>query len=414
MSAGINFESFYRLLREVSESLHSGSHVKDVLDTLAEKSAEMLNAKGAMIRILNSKTQELDLCAACGLSDRYLSKGPILSEKIITDLCRQNKKIIIRDVCNDPLVQYPKEAQAEGLRIILDAPIIFKEDVLGILRIHFTEQREFSEEELLYVTLLAERGAAVIQKAQLIEMHESRYDQLALQTEKLAALGRMAAGIAHEINNPLAGILLFSTNMLKKAPNEGPFKEGLEIIIQETLRCKTIIEELLEFSRESKPNMVLTDLNDVIEKAIHILENECRLRRIKLERHLSRQLPNLLLDGNQIEQMLVNLLLNAIQAIEEQGTIKVWSYASPDRKCVRMDISDTGCGIPPEHMSRIFEPFFSTKPKGTGLGLAVTYGIVHKHGGHISATSQPGQGTQFTVEFPFSQSFQEAESQRQQ
>jgi len=405
MSPGIDFDGFYHVLREVSESLHSGSHVKDVLDTLVRKSAEMLNAKGALIRILNSKTQELDLFAAYGLSDQYRSKGPILSGKIITDLWRQNKKIIIRDVLSDPLVQYPKEAQAEGIRIILEAPIIFGEDVLGILRVHFAEKREFSEEELHYITLLAERGAAVIQKAQLIEMQESRYDQLALQTEKLAALGRMAAGIAHEINNPLAGILLFSSNMLKKAPKEGPFREGLEIIIQETLRCKTIIEELLEFSRERRPNMTLTDINTVVEKAVHILENECRLRRIELEKHLSGEIPALLLDANQIEQMLVNLLLNAIQAIEKEGTVTLWSYVSPDRKCVRIDISDTGCGIPPEHLSKIFEPFFSTKPKGTGLGLAVTYGIVRKHGGNISASSLPGKGTQFVVELPIPQSF---------
>ena len=414
MGAGIDFESFYRVLREVSESLHSGSHVKDVLDTLVKKSAEMLNAKGAVIRILNSKTQELDLCAAYGLSDQYLSKGPILSEKIITDLGRQNKKIILRDVFNDPLVQYPKEAQAEGIRIILDAPIIFKEDVLGLLRIHFIELREFSEEDLLYITLLAERGAAVIQKAQLIEMQESRYDQLALQTEKLSALGRMAAGIAHEINNPLAGILLFSTNLFKKAPKEGPFKEGLEIIIQETLRCKTIIQELLEFSRPSEPRTALVNVNLLVEKALHILENEFRLRHIRLDKHLSKGVPDLFLDGNQIEQMFVNLLLNAMQAIEENGTVTIWSYVSPDRKCVKIDISDTGCGIPPEHMSRIFEPFFSTKSKGTGLGLAVTYGIVQKHGGHIYASSQPGQGTQFTVEFPVSRSFLEAEGRRQQ
>ncbi len=414
MATRINFENFYRLLREVSESVNSGTHVRDVLDTLVKKSAKMLNAKGAMIRILNFKTQELDLWAACGLSDQYLSKGPILSEKIITDLCRQNKRIIIRDVFHDPLVQYPKQARAEGIRIILDAPIIFKKDVLGILRVHFSEKREFTKEELLYITLLAERGAAVIQKAQLIEMHESRYDQLALQTEKLSALGRMAAGIAHEINNPLAGILLYSTNLFKKAPEEGPFKEGLEIIIQETLRCKAIIQELLEFSRPSEPRTALVSVNFLIEKALHMLENEFRLRHILLERHLSKEVPDLFLDGDQIEQMLTNLLLNAIQAIEEDGTVIIWSYVRADRKCVQIEISDSGCGIPQEHLSKIFEPFFSTKVKGTGLGLPITYGIVRKHGGRIHASSRLGRGSQFTIEFPIPQSFLEAESKRQQ
>jgi len=412
MDQRIDFETLYNILGDISASLHSDAHVKDVLETMVMKSAQMLNAKCALIRILNPKTNQLDLRAAYGLSDHYLSKGPVFSEKIITDLCRQNRIIIIRDIFNDPRVQYPKEAWAEGIRMMLDAPITFKNNVLGILRIHFTEPRDFSEEELHYLILIAERGAAVIQRAQIIEMQESRYDQLALQTEKLSALGRMAAGIAHEINNPLAGILLYSSNLLKKAPKEGPFREGLEIIVQETLRCKTIIQELLEFSRPSEPKAVMTNVNHVIEKALHLLENEFRLRYIRLEKHLFDPLPDLLIDENQMKQIFVNLLLNAIQAIEEQGTVTIRSYVSPGRKNVAIDVSDTGCGIPPDHMPKIFEPFFSTKAKGTGLGLTVTYGIVQKHGGHIYTSSQPKQGTQFTVELPIPSGLHQREMRR--
>jgi signal transduction histidine kinase len=364
------------------------------------KSAEMLNAKGAIVRILNPKTSHLDLGASYGLSNQYLSKGPAFRKEFVMDLCRQNRVLMIKDILNDPCVQYPKEAWAEGIRMMVDAPITFNDDVLGILRIYFDEPREFSEEELHYIILIAERGASVIQKAKLIEMQESRYDQLALQTEKLSALGRMAAGIAHEINNPLAGVLLFSSNLLKKAPQEGPFREGLEIIIQETLRCKAIIQELLEFSRPSEPKAVLANVNDVIVRAIHLLKNELRLRHIKLEMDLPGSLPEILIDENQIEQILVNLLLNAIQAIDENGAITIRTYVSSDRKTVAIDVSDTGCGIPPENMLKIFEPFFSTKAKGTGLGLAVTYGIVQKHGGNVYAYSQPGQGARFIVELP--------------
>lgn len=400
MDHRIEFETLYNILRDISASLHSGTRVKDVLDTLVMKSAQMLNAKGAFIRILNPETRQLEFGAAYGLSDRYVSKGPIPSEKMITDLCLQNRIITIHNILNDPRVQYPEEAWAEGIRMMIDAPITYKDDVLGILRIYFNEPREFSEEELHYIILIAERGASVIQKAQLLEMQESRYDQLALQTEKLSALGRMAAGIAHEINNPLAAILLFSTNLLKKAPQEGPFREGLEIIIQETLRCKTIIQDLLEFSRSSEPKTFLTNVNKVIVKATHLLDNEFRLRHIRLDVDLGKSLPEILIDENQIEQIFVNLLLNAIQAIEDQGTVTIRSYVTPDRKNVAIDVVDTGCGIPPENMSKIFEPFFSTKPKGTGLGLAVTYGIVQKHGGHIYAYSRPQEGSRFVVEFP--------------
>lgn len=400
MGQKVDFDTLYNILREISTSLHSNAHVKDVLDTLVMKSAEMLNAKGALVRILNPKTHYLDLGAAYGLSDQYLSKGPAFRKEFVMDLCRQNKVLVIRNILNDPFVQYPQEAWAEGIRMMVDAPITYRDDVLGILRIYFDEQRELSAEELQYLVLIAERGAAVIQRAQLIEMQESRYDQLALQTEKLSALGRMAAGIAHEINNPLAGVLLFSSNLLKKAPEDGPFREGLQIIIQETLRCKTIIQDLLEFSRASEPKTLLTNINHVAVRAIHLLENEFKLRHIRLEAELAKQLPEILTDESQIEQILVNLLLNAVQAIDQQGTVTVRTYISPDRKNVVIDISDTGCGIPPENMPKIFEPFFSTKPKGTGLGLAVTYGIVQKHGGHIYANSQPNQGARFVIELP--------------
>jgi signal transduction histidine kinase len=370
------------------------------LDTVVRKSAEALNAKGAVIRILNLETHQMELAAIHGLGDKYLSKGPVSSEKIITDLCRQNKVIIIRDILNDPRVQYPKEAWEEGIRMMLDAPVTLDNRVVGILRFYFSESREFTEEELSFIIPLAEQGASAIRKAQLIEMQRSRYDQLALQTEKLSALGRMAAGIAHEINNPLAGILLFSSNMLKKAPKKGPIREGLEIIIQETLRCKTIIQELLEFSRESEPKVVLANINDIIEKALNILENELRLRHIRLEKNLIGEMTDILLDENQIEQVFVNLLLNAIQAIESRGMISIRSYLMRDQNCVKVEIEDTGCGIPSEDMSKIFEPFFSTKAKGTGLGLAVSYGIVQKHRGNIHAYSQSGEGTRFVLNFP--------------
>jgi two-component system NtrC family sensor kinase len=406
MDHEISFEHFYRVLRDISASLRSATMVKDVLDTVVRKSAEALNAKGAFLRILNLETHQLELCASFGLGglgQRFLSRGPVSKEHLITELCSSNKIIVIRDILHDPRVQYPQEAWTEGLRMAIDAPLTIGDDIIGILRLYFSELREFHEDELNLVILIAEQGAFAIEKAQLIEGQRSRYDQLALQTEKLSALGRLAAGIAHEINNPLAGILLFSSNMLKKVPKEGPLKEGLELIMQETIRCKRIIQELLEFSRESEPNVVSANINDTIEQALHILENEFLLRHIHVEKHLSSVLPDILMDKNQIEQVLVNLLLNAIQAIEDRGTITIMSDKVPQENRIKVAISDTGCGIPPENLTKIFEPFFSTKSKGTGLGLAVSYGIVQKHQGRIYATGGPGgKGTVFTLEVPMS------------
>jgi two-component system NtrC family sensor kinase len=406
MNNDISFNNIYGVLREISASIHSDTSVKDVLDIVARTSVHALDAKGAIIRILNRETHQLELFASYGagdLGELLYSRGPISKEKIITDICRSKKIIIIEDILDDPRIQSPLDAWAEGFRMAIDAPLNIGNDTLGILRIYFSEKRVFSEEVLNFVTIIAEQGALAIDRAKLIEDQRSRYDHLALQTEKLSALGRMAAGIAHEINNPLAGILLFSSNMLKKAPREGPFKEGLELIVQETIRCKRIIQELLEFSRESEPSMALANMNEIIEKSLHILENEFRLRHITLEKQFSTAVPDILLDKDQIQQIFVNLLLNALQATEDRGIITIKSYITPDQDCVKCEITDTGCGIPPDHMPKIFEPFFSTKQKGTGLGLAVSYGIVQKHRGRIYASGGPGEkGTTFTVEIPIS------------
>jgi len=400
MEQTINFELFYRVLRDISASVHSDAKVRDVLDTVVRESAGALKARGALIRLLNLETQKLDLTASFGLSDQYLTKGLVSSQTILTDYHLENKVIIIKDVLNSSYLQYPKATWEEGIRMMIDAPLTLENNIIGILRFYFTEQREFTEEELNFVIPIAEQGAYAIQKAQLIEAHRSRYDQLALRTEKLSALGRMAAGIAHEINNPLTGILLFSSNMLKKTPADTSFKEGLEVIVQETKRCRTIIQNLLEFARESELSMVRYNINHIIEKSLHILGNEFLLKHIRVDKDLSPEVPDILLDENQIEQVFVNLLLNSLQAIEGPGVISVRSYPSLGRPGVKVEIADTGCGISPDDLPKIFDPFFSTKEKGTGLGLSVTYGIIERHQGRIDVSSQPGQGSRFILEFP--------------
>jgi two-component system, NtrC family, sensor kinase len=400
MGNEIDFEKLFGVLRAISASIDAQHQVKPVLETVVKEGTEILRAKGALIRFRNTGNRQLELMASYGLSKQYLLKGPVVTENRLINMCKLNQLVIYRDIFDDPHIQYPQEAWDEGIRMILDAPLKYDNDMLGLIRFFFSELREFSKEELNFIHLIAERTATVIHRALVLENQQSQYDRLVLQTEKLSALGRMAAGIAHEINNPLAGILLFSTNMLKKAPSEGPIKEGLEIIIQETIRCKAIIQDLLEFSREREPQKILADINQVIQKGVAILKNELRLHHIRLEKELSDRLPKLLIDENQIQQVLINLLLNAIQAIGEQGVITIRTGLSPNHKFVTVEVSDSGCGILPEHLSKIFDPFFSTKPKGTGLGLAVTFGIVQKHGGQIHVESHPGLGTGMFLNFP--------------
>jgi signal transduction histidine kinase len=188
--------------------------------------------------------------------------------------------------------------------------------------------------------------------------------------------------------------------MIKKVPPGEKLEEGLNIIIKETQRCKTIIQGLLEFARDKEPQTVLTNVNHIMEKALGILDNEFRLRHVIQEIRLSEDMANTMLDENQIEQVFINLLLNALQAVEENGVVTVKSAVDSTKESILVEITDNGCGIAVNDIKKIFEPFYSTKNKGTGLGLAVSYGIVNNHGGEIRVFSLPGEVTRFTVELP--------------
>jgi signal transduction histidine kinase len=397
-----NLEVFYNTFREISKAVHSSTDLKEVLDLAVWKATEALGAKGAILRILNLDTDELELSAAYNLSESYLAKGPVTQKNLITDLYRQSRVIVIEDIQHDPRIHYPQEAAREGIRMVLDTSLSFRNHIAGILRIYFAEVRTVSDEERDFLVSLTDQCALAIEKNRLIEAQKSKFDLLALQTEKLSALGRMAAGIAHEINNPLAGILLFSSNLFKKVPEEGPLKEGLGIIMRETQRCKFIIQELLEFARDKEPRKTPASILTILQKSLNILENEFRLRHIRVEKDLTPDLPEGCIDANQLEQVFVNLLLNAVQAIDENGTISIRTRINSTRHELAVDIIDTGCGIPAENLGKIFEPFFSTKKNGSGLGLAVSFGIIKNHQGRLEVSSRPGRGSQFTVVLPAS------------
>lgn len=401
MDTSMNYAMFYRAFRDISASVHSSTDVKEVTGLAVKLITDAIRAKGAVLRILNLETNRLELNACYGLSDRYLSKGHVSSSNIITDLCRENRIIIIDDVQKNPRVQYKKEAREEGIRMMLDVPLTLENNIIGIIRIFFTEQRAFSDEEMNFLISIAEQCALAIEKARLIELHKTRYDNLALQTEKLSALGRMAAGIAHEINNPLGGILIYSTNLIKKIPDKSPLKEGMEIIIHETLRCKTIISDLLEFSREKEPQKTLVNVNEIIKKTVSMLQNEFNLDHINVTTDLSNKVSETYMDQNQMQQVFINMILNAVEAIKDNGTINISSRIDRNRKCIKINISDNGCGIDPDNLGRLFEPFYTTKVKGTGLGLAVSYRIIRNHKGDILVSSIQGEGSTFTIEIPF-------------
>jgi len=221
-----------------------------------------------------------------------------------------------------------------------------------------------------------------------------------IQSEKMAAFGQLGAGIAHEVKNPLAGILGYAQLALRKVDAESPIARQLSTIEKETKRCKAIIENLLRFSRQEKAAFGPVDLHTVAEDAIAIVDHQLSLHRVKLQKEFASDLPPIHGNANQIQQVLINLMINAQQAMPSGGTLKITTRRMTD--AVEIAVADSGGGIPLEIQQRIFEPFFTTKPvgQGTGLGLSVSYGIVRDHGGQIRLTSVVDVGTTFLLTFP--------------
>jgi two-component system, NtrC family, sensor kinase len=227
------------------------------------------------------------------------------------------------------------------------------------------------------------------------------YGQL-VQSEKLAAFGSLGAGIAHEVKNPLAGILGITQLSLRGVESGHPLQKNLLIIEKETKRCKTIIENLLKFARQEKVEFEAVDIPQVVADAVAIVDHQLGIHNIRVEQQLEAGLPSCRGNANQLQQVLMNLMINAQQAMAgSSGTLKV-SAKQGECGAVELRVSDTGPGIAQEIQGKIFDPFFTTKPagQGTGLGLSVTYGIVKEHGGEIRLESGPGVGTTFIITLP--------------
>jgi len=235
------------------------------------------------------------------------------------------------------------------------------------------------------------------------ERLKERLQRQLMQSEKLAATGQLAAGVAHELNNPLGNILLYAKLVLEELPPADPRAPGLRHIVENTLRCKGIVKSLLDYAKESEANITLQDVNDIARSSVQMLGNEMRLRDIRCQLCLEADLPRIACDRNQVLQVLVNLIQNAIQAVEDRGEIRVATAPGDEGRTVRVSVTDNGPGIPADLLPRIFDPFFTTKPAGTGLGLSICYGIVERHHGRIWAESPAGRngaGAAFTVELP--------------
>jgi PAS domain S-box-containing protein len=223
-----------------------------------------------------------------------------------------------------------------------------------------------------------------------------------LQAEKMASLGKLAAGVAHQLNNPLGGVVLFTKLVLEDYDLPPGVREDLGRVLNDAERCRETVKELLEFTRQTRHLMRPHDVNQAISRTLFLLKSQSLFQDIAIDTEFDPQLPTVHSDIQQMNHLFMNIILNAAQAMSGRGRLTISTAHDPESDCARIEIADTGPGIPTEALPHIFEPFFTTKDEGqgTGLGLSLVYGIVENHGGRIKAFSEPGQGARFVIELP--------------
>lgn len=331
------------------------------------------------------------------------------------------ESLLVNDVSQEPLYR-PLPGWEAGSELCV--ALREGDRVLGLIDVESRERNAFTHNDLLALESLAGILSSVILSAdryqrlqatvrelratqrelqERVEAQRSAENRL-IQAAKMAAVGEMAAGIAHELNNPLTTVAGFAELVLEELPEDVPQRKDLELILRESLRARSVVRRLLDFARQTESVRVRADLNEVVDDVVTLVRHLLHTSGVQLHLNLHSNLPWPLIDRNQMKQVLLNLLHNALQAMPRGGdlTITTLERQEAGRQWVGLEVRDTGVGIPPENIERLFEPFFTTRGDkgGTGLGLSVTYGIVTEHGGYIDVDSKPGEGAVFTVWLP--------------
>ena len=296
------------------------------------------------------------------------------------------------------------------LRILEEAAKKYTE---GDYKSHFTIKNSPREVQSLALALNHMAEEVESEKKELEEWADKMEDKVQERTaelkkihgqlfrsEKLASIGKLAAGVAHEINNPLTGVLTNASLLLEDLPDGDPKKEDVNVIVSETIRCREIVKRLLDFARQTKPQKKLTNINSLVDNIVLLVRNQTSFRNINIERKLEENIPEIMADSDQIQQVIINFILNASDAMPNGGSLVIQSRVMDNKEYVELKFTDSGHGISEENKNRIFDPFFTTKETGTGLGLSISYGIIEQHGGIIHVESEIGKGTTFIVQLP--------------
>jgi signal transduction histidine kinase/FixJ family two-component response regulator len=402
------------ILYSIGQSVTALLDPEKVLNRIVEAAVYVTNAEEGALLLVDEESNDLYLRAARNLGEQFARGFRIkVQDSIAGQVVKTGK----------PFMESGDEASLKVktgylVKSLLYVPLKVKKEVIGVLSVdNKASNRPFTDNDMYLLSALADYASIAIVNAQLYDEVKSFNEELErkveertreleetqaqlIQSEKLASIGELAAGVAHEINNPLGVMLGFTQVMLKKLPDKDPLCKPLTSIEREGLRCKKIIQGLLDFSRRSTPTFAPADLNNVVESACQLIEHQIAINNVEIVKGYAPNLPQIEADTNQLQQVFVNLIINAYHAMPKGGQLRVTTRAVGDN--VQAIFADSGVGISPENLKRIFDPFFTTKEvgKGTGLGLSVSYGIIESHGGKIEVDSQVGKGTTFVITLP--------------
>jgi len=391
------YDALRRKANELSTLFNVGKiitgtlNLEEVLNQIVEKASYLMNTKLCSLMLLNEDGMELIIKAVHGGSPDYAQRPNLkVDESLIGGVVKTKRPLTALDVRQVPGYKYLDLARREGLCSLLSVPLIFKEQVIGIINVYKSTQDKFTSDEIGLLSNLADQSAMAIQNARLYEQMMNLEEGIR-RIEKLGVLGELAVEVAHEVRNPLTII-----KMLLHALKVDNSKD-VEVIEGEIDRINKIVTQFLDYARPGEPVLKEIDVNRILDTTLILLSHRLNKRKIELVKDLP-SVPRLSADPDKLEQAFLNLFLNAIDAMPSGGRLKVSTRTS--NGYVQIEIGDSGVGIPPQIKNKLFKPFTTTKEGGLGLGLSVVHRIVEGHKGRIAVESTPEHGTAFTISLP--------------
>ncbi|HEY2989657.1 MAG TPA: ATP-binding protein [Candidatus Binatia bacterium] len=395
------------LLRS-SREMVSMVDLEAVSDALIQTVVKALEIEKASLFLLDESSGTFKLRSSVGLGADPSRVPDISRDEPLVQAVMKRPEALIREelemadggVRVGQLARKMRQLQAE-----ITLPLNSKDRLIGILNLGHRERKEmYSQEDIEVLSTLANQAAIAIENARLYE-NLKQSQNIIRRADRLSSLGMLTAGLAHEIRNPLVAIRTF-TQLLPERYQDQEFRDGFQsLALKEVDRICGLVNDLLSFARPSTPNMSPQDVNEIVANIARILESQAKEKDVKIGLQLTARLPKIFIDKEQIKQVCMNLILNAIQSIEGGGTVKIGTHLfgeNGSRRFVQIQVQDTGIGIPEKDIENIFNPFFTTKKDGSGLGLSISHQIIKEHAGYMVVESQVGRGTSFFIRLPVS------------